>query len=546
MDPHALLARARALAASFTRTQLLTLAAAFVLVVAIVAGSAWYVSAPSYALLFADMDPESAAQVVARLKDMNVAYELADGGRTVRVDSARLDEVRLELASQGLPGTGRIGFEIFDRTAFGATEFLEQVNYRRALEGEIARTIAALSEVSSARVHIAMGRDSLFGESRPAKASVVLMLRHPERPLAPSTVTGIVNLVAASVEGLRPDSVVVIDGLGRPLSRPDQDETPAAEQLERQQRLEREMAARVVALLEPVVGIGRVRANVALTLDSRSLEQTEEVWDPSTVVRSRQTTSDQSIGAAPALVAGARGNLPQVANSDPPAAPAVPTPGSTRTSEITNYEVGRTTRHTVRPGGDITRISVAVVVDDDVVQEADGSGAMRLVRRPRTAEELEKLQALVAASIGLDPARGDRATVENIAFGDVVLDAPPPTWVERYAPVLREVLRVVAVLLLALAAFFIVVRPLMRRAAAVPMARAATMPELPAASGDRARTVAEIEKDIEAQLEAEVAAAQRADSRRLPVLTRRVSSISLKDPENVAKLLRSWMTEDRA
>jgi flagellar M-ring protein FliF len=545
VDPHALLARARALTSSFTRTQLLTLAAAFVLVVAIVAGSAWYVSAPTYALLFTDMDPESAAQVVTRLKGMNVAYELADGGRTVRVDSARLDEVRLELASQGLPGTGRVGFEIFDRTAFGATEFLEQVNYRRALEGEIARTIAALSEVSSARVHIAMGRDSLFGESRPAKASVVLMLRHPERPLAPSTVTGIVNLVAASVEGLRPDSVVVIDGLGRPLSRPDQDETPAAEQLERQQRLEREMAARVVALLEPVVGIGRVRANVALTLDSQSLEQTEEVWDPSTVVRSRQTTSDQSIGASPTLVAGARGNLPPPANADLPA-PAVSTPGSTRTSEITNYEVGRTTRHTVRPGGDITRISVAVVVDDDVVQEADESGAMRLVRRPRTAEELEKLQALVAASIGLDPARGDRATVENIAFGDVVVDAPPPTWVERYGPVLREVLRVVAVLVLALAAFFIVVRPLMRRAAAMPTARGAAVSELPAAAGDRPRTVAEIEKDIEAQLEAEVAAAQRADSRRLPVLTRRVSSISLKDPENVAKLLRSWMTEDRA
>jgi len=189
---------------------------------------------------------------------------------------------------------------------------------------------------------------------------------------------------------------------------------------------------------------------------------------------------------------------------------------------------------------------VAVVVDDDLVQEADGNGGTRLVRRPRTAEELEKLQALVAASIGLDPARGDQATVENIAFGDDILDAPPASWLERHGSLVRDTLRIGAVLVLGLAAFLVVVRPLMRRAAAGAGSRAVTAPELPAASGDRPRTVAELEKDIEAQLEAEVAAAQRADSHRLPVLARRVSSISLKDPENIAKLLRSWMTEDHA
>jgi flagellar M-ring protein FliF len=141
----------------------------------------------------------------------------------------RVDELRLELTSQGLPASGRVGLELFDRTAFGATEFLEQVNYRRALEGEIARTIGTLSEVSNARVHIAMGKEALFGESRPAKASVVLKLRG-QRTLAPSTITGISNLVAASVEGLRPEAVVILDSYGRPLARPaveDSEQGPA-------------------------------------------------------------------------------------------------------------------------------------------------------------------------------------------------------------------------------------------------------------------------------------------------------------------------------
>ena len=224
MDIQTLLTRLRSLSANFTTAQLVSLAASFVLVVGIVAGSAFWLNQPTYALLFADMDQESAGQVVARLKSLKVPYVLDDGGRSIRVQATRVDELRLELTAQGLPSSGRVGFEIFDRTAFGATEFLEQVNYRRALEGEIARTIGTIAEVSGARVHIAMGKDSLFGEKRPAKASVVLKLRDT-RGLSPATVVGISNLVAASVEGLRPESVVILDSVGRPLSRPDTNST---------------------------------------------------------------------------------------------------------------------------------------------------------------------------------------------------------------------------------------------------------------------------------------------------------------------------------
>ena len=241
---------------------------------------------------------------------------------------ADVDKLRLEITAQGLPTSGRIGFEIFDRTAFGATEFQEHVNYRRALEGEIARTIATLSEVASARVHIALAKESLFGSrEQPAKASVVLKLRSA-RPLAPATIQGITNLVSGSVEGLRPEAVVVMDSFGHPLARPPapEDDTPlGAAETERQQRVEQHLASTIVGLVEPIVGPNRVRANVAVRLSSASEERTEEKWDPAApVIRSKQETSDITPTAgALGGVAGARGNLPPAT----PASPAgTPTP----------------------------------------------------------------------------------------------------------------------------------------------------------------------------------------------------------------------------
>src|SRR5262245_54568395 len=223
---------------------MITIGLAFVAVVGVTVGAAYWVNAPSYALLYSDLDPESANAVVTRLKDAKIQYVLDDGGRAVRVPVDRLDELRLDMASQGLPTTGRIGFEVFDRTAFGTTEFLEQVNFRRGLEGELGRTISTIAEVASARVHIALAKDSLFtGDTEQAKASVVLKLRN-NRPLAPSTVAGIAGPVAASVESLRPESVVIIDTFGRPLSKQaaSEEEMLAGAPLERQQNIERDMS----------------------------------------------------------------------------------------------------------------------------------------------------------------------------------------------------------------------------------------------------------------------------------------------------------------
>lgn len=551
VDPQIILARLRTLAANFSTAQLISLGATFVLVVGIIAGSAFWLNQPSYALLFADMDQEAAGQVVARLKSLKVPYTLDEGGRAIRVQASRVDELRLELTAQGLPSSGRVGFEIFDRTAFGATEFLEQVNYRRALEGEIARTISTIGEVGGARVHIAMGKDSLFGEKRPAKASVVLKLRD-NRGLSPATVVGISNLVAASVEGLRPESVVILDSAGRPLSRPDSDGGAlGGVQLERRQKLENDMAARVVALLEPVVGEGRVRANVALALDPRSREITEDRFDPSTVVRSRQTSADvANMGLVAGGVAGARGNLPA-----PPAPTTAPTPavpvtqaaagpgpgGSSRSTETTNYEVSRTTSRTIEPPGDVSRMSVAVILDDTHVTKPDAEGRPVVTRVSRTPEELQKLQALVSASVGLDPERGDQLTVENIPFDEPLAGEPvSPSFWTRYGPSILDGARTVTVLVLGLAAMLFVVRPLVRRTAA-GLPALALAGGTPAPALDRPRTVAELESEIEAQVEAAIAG--HAESRRLPVLTRKAATLATKEPENTAKLIRSWMSD---
>src|SRR5689334_3486647 len=228
-------ARLKAGAEALSGKQLVSLALAFLAVIGLTIGSAYWLNTPNYGVLFSDMDTESASAVVSKLKEQKVQYVI--DGNTIRVPTTRIDELRLEFAGQGMPGSGHIGFEIFDKTAFGVTDFLEHVNYRRALEGELARTISTISEVASARVHIAMGKPSLFaGQDEPAKASVVLKLRQ-NRPLPASTISAITGLVAASVESLRPEAVVIIDNYGRPLTRPAEDTAAGvsgAAQVERQ------------------------------------------------------------------------------------------------------------------------------------------------------------------------------------------------------------------------------------------------------------------------------------------------------------------------
>lgn len=552
MNIEQLLAQINKLKSNLSNAQLAGLAGVFVAVVGIVVGSAYWINRPNYTVLVADMDAETASSVVGRLKAENVSYQLGDGGRTVSVPVERVDELRLALASDGLPSSGRIGFEIFDRTAFGTTEFLEQVNYRRALEGELARTIATMSDVAQARVHIAMAKDSLFVDrSEPAKASVVLRLKG-NRPVSQATVRGIAGLIASSVEGLRPESVMIVDHQGRPLTRPDESERGLgldATQIERQQQIERDLTTKVLAMLEPVVGEGRVRVNVAAHLRADIIEETEERFDPNTVIRSRQTSTETGattmVMAGAGGVAGARANQPP-ALSTSTAGGSAPTPvpmqGAGRSTETTNYEVGKLVRHTVSPQGQLARLSVAVILDDERVVTPGEDGAVQVSTRPWEAAGIQRVHGLVAAAVGLDAERGDQLTVENISFGTPpeafeqapgfgtqVLDLVKEHWVAG--------LRLVTVLLIAALAFFGVLRPLISRVGGL-----ANPPALPApvAAGARLPTVSEMEGQIDAELDA---MATRED-RRLPLLTQRVAKLANDEPEQVARIVRGWISED--
>jgi flagellar M-ring protein FliF len=553
MNPEQLAAKLRRLTDPFTTGQLVTLAVTFFVVIGLVIASAMWLRKPTYRLLQSDLDAETMGQVVTRLKALKVPYELDEGGRGVRVPASRIDELRLEFAASGSEA-GLPGWKLFDGQDFGITEFGEKVKYRRAMEGEMARTIATLAEVASARVHIAMGKEELFGESRPATASVVLKLR-PGRSLPTSAINGITNLVAGAVDGMRPEAVVVLDNYGRPMTRArvDENDPAGAASMERQQRLEREYAARVVAMLEPIVGSDHVRVNVALTLKRDTTEQTQETWDPNaTVVRSQQTTNETSSSGATALAtpppgvvpgtAGVRSNMPAPAPTGGTGATAMTTaqgPSSQRTTETRNNEIGVTKTHTIQPAGEIERLSVAVIVDDDQ-QIKSQNGTTSVTRSKRTSEELKKFENLVASSVGFNSERGDRVTVENIAFDEPIAEeVEAPGVLVRYQPQIEESARVGGLLLVVVLAFLFVVKPMMRKVSAGAVGTGMAM----ATSGGpvvRPRTVAELEGEIEAQLDA----AEQKGDRKLPVLTKRVADSSMKEPEHVAKVLRSWMKEE--
>jgi len=581
VNPEQLFTHLKKLASALSAKQLLGLGLVFVAVVGVVVGSAYWIATPDFALLVADMDAETANAVVAKLKDDKVPYQLADGGRSIRVPAERVDDLRLQFGSGGLPSAGRLGFEILDRPAFGTTEFLEHVNYRRALEGELARTISTLSEVASARVHIAMAKDSLFvSQEEPAKASVVLRLKN-NRPLPAATVKGIAGLVSASVESLRPESVTIVDTFGRFLSRPSDESAATAggtAQFERQQQVERDMASRVIALLEPAVGEGRVRVNVSAILNGNLTEETEERYDPASVVRSHQTSAETAASAMGTMgIAGARANQPAalstslatpsptpdatvaattgaVATTSAPATP-LPTPGPapisvpavnppTRSSEITNYEVSRLTRHTVTGIGQVSRLSVAVIVDDQRVTTKGADGTATTTNKSWDPTELQRLHGLVSAAVGLDANRGDQLTIENMSF-EAPVEEPMPEpagigsevveGVKQYWP---SALRSLAVLLLALFALFGILRPLSTRATAL-----ASVPALPtqAAGAARLPTISE----LEGQIDDESALSLGAGQRRLPGLTKRVAKLASEEPEQLARIVRGWMAEDQ-
>ena len=450
---------------------------------------AWRVQAPVYRPLFTNLDADDAAAIRERLAAEGVPYRADDGGRALLVPADRLYALRLSLASRGLPAGG-VGFELFDRQPAGQTDFVQRLNYQRALQGELARTIAELGGVDSARVHLALV-DHPDGTSsdRRASASVVVKLARGAR-LAPAQIDGIVHLVAASVEGLTPDAVTVVDESGRVLTAaPRGDDSLGIESaaVSYQRAIERSAEERIESLLAPVVGAGKVVARVAATIDFARTERTEETYDPDkTVVRESSATRETGASTSPRVDASA-------------------SPRIDRRDEKQSFDVSKTVSRTVAPVGTVKALSVAVLIDG-TYREDEG----RRVFVPRPDDEIERLKALVASAVGVSDARGDRLEVTSAPFQSPEPEpvsgflAGTPAW----APPLAA--RLVAVLF-ALGALALVVRPVVR---ALATARPASEIRL----GERAGAAGE--------------------------LTRENVTLAQQNPERAAQLVREWLAEN--
>jgi len=379
------------------------------LLAAMLGGLAWYGLRTDWRTLYSGLDPEDARQLGTTLTQAQIPFDVTDGGTGIRVAAAQLDKARLATAAKGNTKSGRLGFEIFDKPNWVGSEFDEQVNYQRALEGELEHTVGTLTDVESARVHLVLAHDSLFrDQERPAKASVVLKLRH--RSLADGEPDAIRNLVSSAVDGLTPEHVVLVDASGHLPLGP---KTAEAVQLSAEQALEEKL----IATLEPVTGSGNVRASVTLDYDSAATDQTQESYDPNQTVMLSMQRSEQMTGPQ-AVAAGVPG-----ASSNAPNAQAVPVypresstgPESART-ESSTYAASKTVKHTVENPGRVRRLTAAIVVNDRMMQAATTKSAA--VWHPRSADELHNLTALAQAAVGFDPARGDALTVQNVGFDD--------------------------------------------------------------------------------------------------------------------------------
>ncbi|HSR06403.1 MAG TPA: flagellar basal-body MS-ring/collar protein FliF [Bryobacteraceae bacterium] len=509
--------------------------------------------------LYTTLAPEDAAVVIQKLKEGSTEYRLSNNGTTVSVPEDKVAELRLELAAAGVPKSGRIGFEIFDKTNFGMTDFAEHINYRRAVEGELERSVMAIAEVEQARVHITFPKESVFSEAQqPAKASVLIKIR-PGASLPETAIPAITHLISSAVEGLAPESVSVLDMRGNLLNRAKRvdssgagDSSEAA--LEYRHKVEQDLTSKLEATLEPLVGAGRFRASVVADTDLSSGEQSEESFDPTkSAMVSSQTTEDTSTPTrAIAGIPGTASNLPDAAPK-----PAVTGGGTSRKTENVNYQTSRTVKRTVLPQGSIKRLSVSVLIDHEAHWEGTGANAKRVLVPP-SPERMKVIHDLVAATAGFNMDRGDTLFVEALPFESTLnLDPPltalPPAGAApkqkspleelKANPKLLAISGAVVVVLLA-GCGFLVMRMRKSSASAAKVQVTQALPEASAAGNtqelSRAATAAQDTWAPSMQASGKVPTLAPA---RLETLTTQLRETAQKDAEICAGVLRGWLKE---
>jgi flagellar M-ring protein FliF len=532
--------------------QLLLLGVAVLLPVLLFLGSQW-IAEGQYVPLFASLSAEDAGAIVGQLRTAKVPYRVAGNGEQILVPADRAAELRLRMAVQGLPLGGGVGFEVFDKTAFGVSDFTQRLNYQRALQGELARTIGQLREVTRARVHLVLAQPSLFAErERPASASVFLKLQ-PGATLGREQVRGIVHLVASSVEGLSPERITVVDTGGRVLSTGAEPGGPQSpRRLEAKASMEEGLERRVQGLLDTTLGPGQAVARVAVLLNFDQVERTEEKFSPESITRQRTRSSERTRGrtSAPTTPAGS----PDVGERD--AGASVTQNEGTRESESTTYEVSRVVARTLTAPGEIRRLSVAVMLNTPVRVSSGADGKDVREPAPRSPEEIEKIRKVVMGSVGFDERRGDDVTVVELPFDASPLERERGALEQPEAPPAAPglgpwtsyaMLGGAGVLVLAgLIAIVVVLRQSGRRRAlelaqlavasqAATAGRPATAgTATPAATGYSARPPQPLVPDELLDLSRE-----REDIRQ------KALAMATTEPEATAQLLRAWLVKKR-
>jgi flagellar M-ring protein FliF len=484
---------------------------------------------PKMVTLYSGLKPGDAQSMGARLAAKNIAYELSPDGSTLSVAADQLDAARLETASQGLPRNARLGFELFDSPNWAGSDFTEKVNYQRALEGELERTLQTLSEVEAVRVHLVLPHESLFTEQESEAKAAVILKTHGGR-LSEQAQLAIPQLVASAVDRLRPENVTVVDAdTTMPLLRPHGiGGGPSSYDLDD------ELSKTIVRTLEPVVGEGHVRASVHVEYDLSTSEDTQEVYDPKATAALTQQRSDENMGGSgPAGVPGTASNLPGGTQGSVTVAPET----STSHSESATFAVSKSTRHTTQPPGRIRRVAAAVLVDD-AVDMADQNGKQTATRRKRSAEEMKQIEALTAAAIGIDTQRGDMLSIQNLSFQEMPAETPPPPgkwdWIRRLLQQWSFLLRYAGIVLLFLIVYMLILRPVKKQVLTafreLPARIAHAHKELP--KGDSPA------RGVEIELPEATDQAKRASA-----LKKQLSEKVRKEPAAASRLVQTWIRD---
>lgn len=411
-----------------------------------------------YQLLYANLGENDAAPVVAWLKAEKVPYQLRNNGSSIWVPAKILHETRLSLASNGLPSGGGVGFEVFDKQSFALTDYVQKVNYTRALQGELARTITSLAPVNSARVHLALPEKRLFkNQQKQATASVIVSLAAGQS-LNQQQVQGIINLVSGSVTGLNPDNISIIDSNGVVLDDGKSDEGDkfaSVDMLSFQQEVERRLELRAQTLLDKTMGKDKAMVRVNAALDFSKVEKTQELFDAEEpVIRSEQVNQESSGTPSSGGIPGVQSNLQGTAPTTGPDA------NSSRTSRTTNYEISKTVSKIVNPVGTIQKLSVSILVADKETPATENSAA---TTEARSAEELKSIETMVSAALGLVQDRGDQINVLSMPFTEspedkLMSETIPANLLYEYLPIFKLGLVAVGVLFL----YFLLVRPMIK------------------------------------------------------------------------------------